>query len=118
MICEQKPSKVRCLKVFFIFAFFYALTLALHAEELSKPLWTPEHVVTQPEVTIMGISDTGKYTLLQISYTILKDEEVEGYSKCIVTECATLLGYNSIEVERFDSEETTGMGENFASDFS
>jgi hypothetical protein len=84
MICEQKPSKVRCLKVFFIFAFFYALTLALHAEELSKPLWTPEHVVTQPEVTIMGISDTGKYTLLQISYTILKDEEVEGYSKCIV----------------------------------
>ena len=36
----------------------------------------------------------------------------------ITTECATLLGYNSIEVERFDSEETTGMGENFASDFS
>lgn len=84
MICEQKPSKVRYFKVFFIFAHFCVFTLVVHAEELSKPLWTPEDAVTQPDVTIVGVSDDGKHTLLQVSYIILKGKEVEGYSECIV----------------------------------
>jgi len=53
-----------------------------YAERHERPLWTPKDAVTYPEVSIGDISPDGKYSLIQISRTILQGKKAKQFSQC------------------------------------
>ena len=65
-----------------------------YAETPSKPLWTPEDVVTLPAVTPQDIASDGKHTLIQVSYTSLKDNKAEQFSEWMLVDNETLKKQN------------------------
>lgn len=49
-----------------------------------KPLWTPEDVVTYPNVALQDVSSDGKYTLMLVFHTFFKEGKFKGYSECVL----------------------------------
>ncbi len=79
---NKKKSSKAPLLLFFVLSFCFVKNG--YADIPLKPLWTPEDAVTFPLVTLEDISSDGKYSLIQLQHTSLKDGKADKFSDCVL----------------------------------
>jgi dipeptidyl aminopeptidase/acylaminoacyl peptidase len=87
---SQNLIKKQTFNLFLLFILGSFPTEKCKADPLQKPLWTPEDCVTLPVEEVEDISSDGKYTLLKVYYTTLKEDKAEEYSTCVLVNSETL----------------------------
>lgn len=114
---SKQKKQINYKLIYFVFPIALLIILFAIFEYTKKPklLWTPEDVVTLPDLNLKDISSDGKYTLMKVTHKILKDNTLTPLAQCIVVNNKNLTNEIIGTLEQgCDQPQFIGRGDKFS----